>query len=73
MTSNSFITLTPLAGQPLHFEAMTGTEELNRPFEYQVDILSKISGISESGHAPTRGRAGLPTQRSSFIPVGRDR
>jgi|GEM_PF-2204878 len=36
-----FITVSSLLDEPLHFHALTGWEELSRPFEYAVDVLSK--------------------------------
>ena len=39
------IGVTPLAGNDLLFRSMSGDEELGRPFEYVVDVLSKNPGI----------------------------
>jgi len=41
MAQDRFIEVTPLAGNDLFFHAMTGDEEMNRPFQYVVDVLSK--------------------------------
>ena len=46
---DAFITVAPIAGQPLHFRAMAGEEELSRPFTYEVDVLSKNDDLSLSG------------------------
>lgn len=39
------ITVTPLLGNDLFFYSMSGDEEMNRPFEYVVDVLTKKSDI----------------------------
>ncbi len=39
------ITVTPLLGNELFFHAMSGDEEMNRPFEYVVDVLTKKGDI----------------------------
>jgi len=41
MPQDRFIEVTPLAGNDLFFHAMSGDEEMNRPFQYIVDVLSK--------------------------------
>ena len=41
----SVITVTPLLGNELHFRSMSGDEEMGRPFEYVVDVLSKNPDI----------------------------
>jgi len=41
MAQDRFIEVTPLAGNDLFFHAMSGDEEMNRPFQYIVDVLSK--------------------------------
>jgi type VI secretion system secreted protein VgrG len=45
MAKVGFITVSPLAGEELHFHAMTGDEEMSRPFQYVVDVLSKKPDI----------------------------
>ena len=45
MSADGFITVSPIAGDHLHFQAMTGEEELNRPFRYVVDVLAKNPDI----------------------------
>ncbi len=42
---SALITVTPLAGNELHFWSMSGDEEMGRPFEYVVEVLSKSSTI----------------------------
>jgi len=39
------ITVTPLAGNDLHFHSMSGSEEMGRPFEFVVDVLTKKGDI----------------------------
>ncbi|HEX3696409.1 MAG TPA: type VI secretion system tip protein TssI/VgrG [Polyangia bacterium] len=39
--ASGLITVTPLAGNDLYFRSMTGDEEMGRPFEFIVDVLSK--------------------------------
>ena len=46
---DAFISVAPIAGQAFHFRAMTGEEELNRPFAYEVEVLSKNDDLSLSG------------------------
>ena len=36
-----FIRVSSLCDEPLHFRSLTGREEMSRPFEYVVDVLSK--------------------------------
>jgi type VI secretion system secreted protein VgrG len=45
MSADGFITVSSIAGNHLHFQAMTGEEELNRPFRYVVDALAKNADI----------------------------
>ncbi len=45
MAQDQFITVSPLAGNELHFHSMSGDEELNRPFQYVVDVLAKGGDI----------------------------
>jgi len=40
-----FITVSSLHDEPLHFRSLTGSEEMSRPFEYVVDVLSKRSDL----------------------------
>lgn len=46
MAADGFITVTPIAGNALHFQAMSGEEELNRPFRYVVDVLSRSPDLA---------------------------
>jgi type VI secretion system secreted protein VgrG len=39
------VTVTPLAGNELHFYSMSASEEMGRPFEFVVDVLSKNSDV----------------------------
>ena len=49
MAVPGFITVTPLGADDLHFRSMTGSEEMGRPFEYVVEVLSKNSDINLYG------------------------
>jgi len=45
MAQDRFISVTALAGNDLFFHAMSGDEEMSRPFQYIVDVLSKGRNI----------------------------
>ncbi|HEY4184163.1 MAG TPA: type VI secretion system tip protein TssI/VgrG [Polyangia bacterium] len=45
MAQDGFINVTPLVGNDLHFHAMSGEEEMSRPFQYVVDVLTKNPDI----------------------------
>jgi len=52
----TLVTVSPLGDTPLHFRSMTGSEEMSRPFEYVVDVLSKRPDLDLSlalGHPLT--------------------
>lgn len=42
---SGFVSVSPLGDEPLHFRSMTGLEEMSRPFEYVVDVLSRRSDL----------------------------
>lgn len=46
--ASGLITVTPIDGNDLHFHSMSGDEEMNRPFEYVVDVLTKNPAIKLS-------------------------